>query len=69
MLLTGDGDAGLGAGTVPAVSFMIGMFPQRGIYWITERIKILSPKTHEAVRELPLDMIEGVEVYDKIRLQ
>ena len=52
----------------PAIAFIIGMFPQRGVNWITSRLSFLSQESHPSVQDLPLGMIEGVDAHDKIRL-
>jgi hypothetical protein len=60
--------AGKTAGILPAIAFIIGMFPQRGVNWITSRLSFLSQESHPSVQDLPLEMIEGVDVHDRIRL-
>jgi hypothetical protein len=60
--------AGTTAGIFPAIAFIIGMFPQRGVNWITSRLSFLSQESHPSVQDLPLEMIEGVDAHDKIRL-
>jgi hypothetical protein len=53
----------------PVLAFLIGMFPQRGLRWLTERLPILSSGTSPTVREAPLEMVEGIETHDKMRLE
>ena len=66
---SGDSQNGMTATVWPALAFLTGMFPQRGLRWLTDRIPILSPKSNAAVREAPLDMIEGIELHDVLRLE
>ena len=54
---------------MPIFAFLIGMFPQRGLRWLTEKFSMFSSKTDTSVHELPLDMIEGIYIYDRVRLQ
>ncbi len=49
--------------------FLVGMFPQRGIKWMTTRVKMLTTDKHPSVRTLPLEMIEGMTAFDKERLE
>ncbi|MDX2505763.1 MAG: hypothetical protein QNL62_14980 [Gammaproteobacteria bacterium] len=49
--------------------FLVGMFPQRGIKWMTTRVKMLTTYKHPSVRTLPLEMIEGMTAFDKERLE
>lgn len=62
------GDLG-DAGVWPALAFFLGAFPQRGLDWIADRIPFLSKRANPAVRHLPLDMIEGIDTYDQLRLE
>ena len=68
--LTGDGDSsrGITANIWPAIAFFIGAFPQRGVLWLTDHISFLSPDKDPSVRNAPLDMIEGIETHDVLRL-
>jgi len=52
----------------PALAFLIGTFPQRGLRWLTDRLPLLAPET-EAVRRAPLEMVEGIEIHDSLRLE
>lgn len=49
--------------------FLVGMFPQRGVRWITSKINFSAYDQHPSVEPLPLDMIEGMTSYDKDRLE
>ncbi len=54
---------------MPIVAFLIGLFPQRGLQWLTGKFSMFTRKANPSVRELPLDMIEGINLYDRVRLQ
>jgi hypothetical protein len=53
----------------PALAFLIGMFPQRGLRWLSERLPIFASSSHPSVREAPLEMIEGIGSHDSLRLE
>jgi hypothetical protein len=53
----------------PALAFLIGMFPQRGLRWLSEHLPIFASSSHPSVREAPLEMIEGIGSYDSLRLE
>ena len=53
----------------PIFAFLVGMFPQRGLNWLTDKFSVFTHKHDPSVRQLPLDMIEGITVYDRVRLQ
>jgi hypothetical protein len=68
-----DTSGGVSGGTMtaniwPALAFLIGTFPQRGLRWLTDRLPLLAPET-EAVRRAPLEMVEGIEIHDSLRLE
>jgi hypothetical protein len=68
-----DTSGGASGGTMtsniwPALAFLIGTFPQRGLRWLTDRLPMLAPET-EAVRKAPLEMVEGIETHDSLRLE
>lgn len=63
-----DGSGGITANIWPSVAFVIGMFPQRGLRWLTERVPMLSSDKEDTVRNAPLEMIEGIEAHDVLRL-
>ena len=64
-----SGGGGVAAGIWPAMCFVLGMFPQRGLSWLRDRIPILSSGGNDSVRPTPLEMIEGVTIYDRLRLE
>ena len=54
---------------MPIFAFLIGMFPQRGLKWLTEKFSMFSQKIDPSVRDLPLEMVEGISIYDRVRLE
>jgi hypothetical protein len=67
-----DGESagsGIASNVWPALAFLIGIFPQRGVRWLTERLPMLSAEADPTVRRLPLEMIEGIESHDSLRLE
>jgi hypothetical protein len=60
---------GVTAGIWPALAFLIGMFPQRGLRWLAGRLPMVSPAGEEAARKAPLERIEGLESHDVLRLE
>ena len=67
------GSSGVPEGTLtsnmwPALAFLIGAFPQRGLRWLMDRLPLLAPES-EAVRRAPLEMVEGIEIHDSLRLE
>jgi hypothetical protein len=65
----GDSDQGITATIWPALAFVIGVFPQQGLRWLTDRVQILSPARDTSVRPAPLEMVEGIEYHDVLRLE
>lgn len=66
----GDFDGAVaGPALLPALAFIVGMFPQRGLHWLNQRLSFLIPKAKSAARDLPLDMVEGISRYDRLRLE
>ena len=53
----------------PAFAFVLGMFPQRGLTWLREKVPVFSPGKNDTVRDLPLEMVEGIEMHDRLRLE
>ena len=64
-----QGQEGVGKTMWPALAFVLGMFPQRGLSWLRSRIPIFSPEADPSVRPMPLEMIEGITVHDRLRLE
>lgn len=52
----------------PALAFVIGFYPERGLDWLTKKLPIFS-ETNLLFRNAPLHIIEGVGNYDVMRLQ
>ncbi len=70
--LTGGSDggaSGITANIWPAVAFLMGIFPQRGIRWLSSHVPLLSSPGDPSVDPAPLEMIEGIETYDVLRLE
>jgi hypothetical protein len=65
---SGNGESGSHL-IMPIFAFLIGMFPQRGLKWLTEKFSVFSDKGDPSVKPLPLEMIEGITIYDRVRLQ
>jgi hypothetical protein len=65
----GDSSGGITATIWPALAFLIGFFPQRGMRWLTDRVPVLSAPSDPSVRPMPLEMIEGVESHDTLRME
>jgi len=62
-------DGGITANIWPALAFLIGTFPQRGMRYLSDKLPMLSPAVDPSVRPAPLEMIEGVETHDVLRLE
>ena len=52
-----------------ATVFLIGMFPQQGLRWLSTKLGVAAINTHPSARKLPLTMIEGMTSYDIFRLE
>lgn len=65
----GESSRGVGRTMWPALAFVLGMFPQRGLNWLREKIPMFSPDKDPSVRMLPLEMIEGISLHDRLRLE
>ena len=65
----GDGtESGITANIWPALAFLIGIFPQRGIRYLSDKVPMISHANDANVRPTPLEMIEGIESHDVLRL-
>jgi hypothetical protein len=62
-------NAGITANIWPALAFLIGIFPQRGMRYVSDKIPMFSQANDPTVRPAPLEMIEGMESHDIIRLE
>lgn len=67
--VAGDNGRGITSAIWPALAFLIGMFPQRGLRWLTDRMPIFSSGTDPCARELPIEMIEGITIHDRLRFE
>ena len=65
----GETNQGIGRTMWPALAFVLGMFPQRGLAWLREKIPMFSPEKDPTVRHLPLEMVEGISIHDRLRLE
>ncbi len=52
---------------LPAISFFTGIFPQRAMQYVQERLRIFNPPSGKS-HDLPLEMIEGISLFCKVRL-
>lgn len=52
----------------PVIAFIVGIFPQRALNYMKEYFKFSASKGEEKAEELPLDMLEGITVFHKVRL-
>ena len=53
----------------PAVAFLIGTFPQRGIHWLNARLPVISADSDPTVQRMPLERIQGISLLDRMRLE
>jgi len=51
---------------LPAIAFFTGVFPQRAMQYMQERLRIFNPQSGKS-HDLPLEMIEGVSLFCKVR--
>ena len=66
---SGTSDGGITANIWPALAFMIGIFPQRGLRWLSDKNPMMAQAGDASVRPAPLEMIEGIEAHDVLRLE
>lgn len=52
---------------LPAIAFFTGVFPQRAMQYVQERLRIFNPPSGKS-HDLPLEMIEGISLFCKVRL-
>ena len=52
----------------PVIAFITGIFPQRALNYMTEYFKFSASKAEKKAHDLPLDMLEGITVFHKVRL-
>ena len=56
------------SGMLSGIAFLIGIFPERGLKYLMEKVKIFSERNIEKSDDLPLEMIEGISYFHRIRL-
>ncbi len=59
---------GFTEGILPVIAFFTGMLPEQALVYMRDRIGIFSRKTQHRSDEMPLDMIEGISMFHKVRL-
>lgn len=59
--------ANTSSSSMPALAFFIGMFPERGLHYLKETFG-KTWKSERRTRELPLGMIQGINLFTKTRL-
>lgn len=62
-------DGGITANIWPALAFLIGTFPQRGMRYLSDKLPMLATTVDPSVRPAPLEMIEGIEIHDVLRFE
>ena len=53
---------------VPALALLAGMFPDRALFYLENKTRIFSRQASDNAHRLPIEMIEGVSSFHKIRL-
>jgi uncharacterized protein with PQ loop repeat len=53
---------------LPVIAFLTGMLPEQALLYLRERIGIFSERSSGKAHDLPLRMIEGINMFSKIRL-
>jgi len=56
-------------GVLIVTVFLVGMFPQQGMRWLSSKFGLSAQNDNSSVRKLPLNMIEGMTSYDIFRLE
>lgn len=52
----------------PVIAFIAGIFPQRALNYMVEYFKFSARDSKKRAHELPLDMLEGITAFHKVRL-
>ena len=66
----GEGSGGgITANIWPALAFLIGIFPQRGMRYLSDKVPMLTQANDPTVQPAPLEMIEGIETHDVLRME
>jgi hypothetical protein len=53
---------------LPVVAFLTGMLPEQALVYIRERVGIFSERKTNKAYDFPLQMIEGINMFHRIRL-
>jgi hypothetical protein len=53
---------------VPVIAFLCGLFPEQALQYVKEKTKAFVYRSESRADELPLDMIEGISLFHKSRL-
>jgi hypothetical protein len=64
----GGAEGGIGSSFLPALAFLIGIFPQRALQYLTDRLNTVLSQTEAKAREVPLELVQGISVNDRLRL-
>jgi hypothetical protein len=51
-----------------AISFMVGIFPERALSWMTDSLGKLFSRKSNSANTLPIEMLEGISSFHKARL-
>lgn len=61
-------EAGFKRELLPVIAFLTGMMPENALVYLKERIHLFSAGSEEKSHDLPLQMIEGINLFHKVRL-
>lgn len=64
----GGAEGGIASSFLPALAFMIGIFPQRALQYLTDRVNVVLSPLESKAREVPLELVQGISVNDRLRL-
>jgi hypothetical protein len=64
-----DSSGGITANIWPALAMLLGMFPQTALRWLMDRLPMFASTPDTSVPPAPLDMIEGITINDRVRLE
>jgi len=53
---------------LPVLAFLTGMFPQRALHYLQERVRFSPKEEGGKIERLPLSMIQGIEMFQRVRL-
>ena len=66
--MTADGRSVTNPRSLTVLVFLCGMFPQRGLQYLEELIRFRPDKKGKKAHPLSLAMIEGLELFERVRL-